>query len=142
MPKEAFVATSSEEDVPYIDIQWGRGTTVVINGADVEREMINRIIKTLRKARDQAYPHWLADYRPVPEEAFWSPGEDAIMLNGETYVRANPESDRALLAQWRESMLQWQQAVRDWEKHTAELEEGRRRPFHIKPITPTYLYDF
>lgn len=125
MPKEAFVTTSLEEDVPYIDIQWGRGTTVIINGADVEREMINRIIKTLRKARDQAYPHWLADYRPVPEEAFWS-----------------PEEDRALLAEWRESMTQWQQAVRDWEKQTAELEEARRRPIYVKPIPPAYLCNF
>lgn len=140
MPKEAFVTTSLDEDIPYMDIQWGRGTQVIVNGADVEREMINRIIKTLRKARDQAYPHWLADYRPVPEEAFWSPGEDAIMLNGETYARVRPEEDRALLADWRASMLQWQQAVRDWEKHTAELEEARRRPLEVKPIPPAYGY--
>jgi hypothetical protein len=73
MPKEVFITDNPNQDGKtwMFDLRWGRNNYVqaatykaepldALSGADAvwidfDREGINRLIRTLRKARDQAY---------------------------------------------------------------------------------------
>ena len=61
MPKEKFwPATAVEGDgtEPTVTISWGNDQPgVIINGMESDRSGVNRMIKVLRKARDQAHGH-------------------------------------------------------------------------------------
>lgn len=103
MPKETFYDPSVvENELPEpvhgvaINVAWGRPEgspdvppgVWIAGGIRLDPSGINRLIKTLRKARDQAYPNYLADHQPVPETAFWSPTAGAVSIDGETYTKA------------------------------------------------------
>ena len=65
MPKE-YLGTGSDD---FITVRWGRGSVVRLSSdqpdlasgdatqrfVQLDRESINRLIRTLRRARDQAY---------------------------------------------------------------------------------------
>lgn len=58
MPKEKFyVNGESNPDKPQIVVAWGETPTpqVLINDATYDRSGLNRLIATLRRARDQVY---------------------------------------------------------------------------------------
>lgn len=62
MPKETFwnAATAVENDgvsEPVLTVTWGREPDVHLNGVGFDRSGINRLIRVLRKARDQTYGH-------------------------------------------------------------------------------------
>lgn len=68
MPKEVITYGNYERGEPWIQVGWTRGLDVqlgvlvekdvhpdVVRYADLDREGINKLIRTLRKARDQAF---------------------------------------------------------------------------------------
>lgn len=66
MPKESFYdSTTTDAANPHLVVKWWGGgpsaepieqdEPVTINGVAYDRSGLNRLIRTLRKARDQAY---------------------------------------------------------------------------------------
>lgn len=64
MPKETFFPTGvypttkqEYEEQSCLTVSWGkeRPFVVVVNGADIEWQGVNRMIAVLKKARDQAF---------------------------------------------------------------------------------------
>jgi hypothetical protein len=70
MPKEIITNGAFRRGEPWLEVGWSRGTYVqlgvraenenddadgTVRFTDLDRDGINRLIRTLRKARDQAY---------------------------------------------------------------------------------------
>lgn len=59
MPKEKFYFSDQAEGdgrSPDVTVAWGeRDTCIYINDLRVDRSAVNRLIRVLRKARDQVY---------------------------------------------------------------------------------------
>lgn len=84
MPKETFYDPSATEGaVPtpdqHLDVTWARGTGVWLGPVQIDPSGIDRLIKTLRKAREQGYPDW--KYNAPPNQ--WQHPETGIVINDE-----------------------------------------------------------
>jgi hypothetical protein len=59
MPKETFwdssTAVEGDESEPILTLTWGDQSTVRVNGVDFDRSAINRLVRSLRRARDATY---------------------------------------------------------------------------------------
>lgn len=61
MPKEAFYDSSKAFEVrvdaePVFLLTWGgESPAVLVNGVEFDRSAVNRLIRSLRRARDQTY---------------------------------------------------------------------------------------